>query len=180
MTSKEFSGYVGLMQNEYGKAYGLNAARLAFEQIGHCSAKALGRAVDKLMLGATMLPPLQRVIDETLKAERELALDEARRREEEARTEKEEFRRGQAAVFGAKSGMEQKTLLLIRGMLSGRITRAAALEGMRQLDRLYPSAGFATEGQRLAMHYEGAGLDPNGMCGQGKASNMAQDEQNHG
>lgn len=165
MENTDFVGFIKLMQDEYGAAYGANAVRLAWDKLKTCNKKSMLGAMDKVMLSNTHLPPLDRIISETLRIEQEVRAQEVVGREIEAQREKEAFRHGQAKAFGGDKGIAKQTLLLVRGILSGKVSRGQALEGMRHLDQAYPQAGFATSGAMLSNWYAKSELSLSKPCG---------------
>lgn len=76
------------------------------------------------------------------------------KREEDAAREKEEARQGMAKAFHDPKQIAKQSLLLIRAIHDGKITRGQMLEQLRALDAMHPGAGFATTGAKLAQHYE--------------------------
>jgi len=56
-------------------------------------------------------------------------------------------------------GLAKNTVMLVRALMSGKITRQKYLDGIRKLDGMYPHAGFAASGNRIQENYHRLGVD---------------------
>jgi hypothetical protein len=165
MTKEELWGYVKIIQKEYKKDYPGATLTAAFAQLQDIPVACLRSSLDTVMLQHTTLPPMQRIVDATKAEYAKRRREEAEEREHQAAKEKREFEQGQQKAFREDSGIAKQTVLLVRAMLAGKITRAQALEGIRHLDASYPSAGFATAGASLSNYYEKEGKALDRPCG---------------
>jgi hypothetical protein len=83
-------------------------------------------------------------------------------REQEAARAKRQHEQAQETLTRPASqptDIGKKTCHLIRALMTGDITRREYLDGIRHLDKLFPLAGFATEGGRIKKRYEERGYD---------------------
>lgn len=161
MIEKEYRGSIGLLQESYRGAYPLEAVKRAWPQVKDCGMAAMNKAIDRLMLNHTHLPPLQRLIDEATRAEQEIRTTAAKEREQEATRDKNQHQQAQgnlARPNAQETDIGKRTCQLVRALMIGKITRQEYLDGLLHLDRLYPAAGFAAEANRIRMRYEANGL----------------------
>jgi hypothetical protein len=159
MTIEEYREFVKIIKDYYKKDYPKEALNRAWPQIKDEPTKAIFNAVDRLMLENTNnLPPLQRVVDLVRQEGAKIRQAEIVEREEVAREEKKSFERGQERAFKEDSGIAKKTVSLVQDMLAGKKTRGEYLEGIRDLDKNFPHAGFATAGGQLKNYYENNSL----------------------
>lgn len=165
MTKEELWGFVKILQFEYKKTYPGATLSAAFTQVQDIPVACLRAALDGVMLQHTSLPPMQKIVDATRAEYAKRQREEIEDRERQAAREKREIAEGQAKAFKEDTGIAKDSLLVIRAMLSGKLTRGEALEGMRHLDSKYPSAGFAAEGSKLKNYYDREGLDMAKPCG---------------
>lgn len=165
MNFEEYRQLIHIVQGEYKSKYGTKAATLAFERIKDCTSAQLGRAVDKVVTAHTHLPPIDRIVTATLAEQEKDKQSAIIEREDDAARDKREMQQGTYRAFQEDKGCAKAALMVIRAMLTGKMTRWEALDAIRKMDSLYPSAGFATEGAKLAGHYEKHGMNPADRCG---------------
>lgn len=161
MTKEDLWGFIKLIQKEYKKDYPSATLSVAYAQLQDIPVACLKSSLDSVMLQHTTLPPMQRIVDATKAEYAKRRREEIEDREHQAAEEKKQYERGLEKAFKSPDGIAQKTTQLVMAMLAGKITRQEYLEGIRHLDNLYPSAGFANEGQKLKAHYETNNLELN-------------------
>lgn len=163
MTQEEYRGFVRSLHTHYQKEYPRESLNRVWPKIKDQPAMAMFNAVDRLMLENTnSMPPLQRIIDVVIQEGDKIRQNQIAKREDEAAAEKKQFERGQQKAFSENSDIAKKSIYLIQAMLSDKLTRGEYLEGIRHLDNLYPSAGFAAEGAKLRRFYDDSGLSLDG------------------
>ena len=173
MTTEEYREFVRLIHTYYKKDYPKEALNRAWPHLKDEPSKAMYNAIERLMLENTSsMPPLQRVIDVTRQEGAKIRQSAIVERERVAAEEKKAFEQGQEKAFKDTSGIARKTVELVQDMLAGKKTRQQFLDGVRELDRKFPAAGFATEGGKLANYYERNGLDLGGKPRQEEYGDM--------
>lgn len=163
MTGEECKGYINEIHRYYRKEYPKEALQKAWPHFQPEPVKAMFNAIERLMMENTnTMPPLQRVIDLVRQEGAKIRQAAIVEREQTADREKKEIERGMEQAFKDSKGIAKKTVSLIQDMLAGKKTRAEYLDGIRDLDRDFPHAGFATAGGQLQNYYQNTGLPLDG------------------
>lgn len=162
MEKNEYAAMIGMIQQEYSSQYGQSAVAAAWGQVKDCERNDMFKALDSVFLSNTHLPSLQKVIAATIDEKNKRISASIAVREERSVSEKREYERGTTKSITDDRAVVRDTMIAIRSLLAGNITRGEYLDSIRHLDSLYPRAGFSSSGGRLASFYSSRGLSLTG------------------
>lgn len=120
-------------------------------------AVALGKAVDEIVMEFSHLPAPKVIIDKVCRIGRDMRMAATREIEAQAEKERAENKRPVQDVFERKGipPAARAAGMLVQGFRAGKIDRGGFLDGFRELDKIYPGSGWATEGGKLADFWSG-------------------------
>ena len=151
---KEFLEIVGFMFNH---SYSNEAGAWVWEQVKDCPDEALHTVMKNLERDGNLYPPKPKEIVAKVK---EIA---TLQREAQARRDKREYEQGTAeAVSETGKRIAKCTSALLTAYLSGKLTRGAYLDKLRELNGIFPNIGFDRSGMMTEKHFEKHGLDKDG------------------
>jgi len=158
MTRKDFRDAIELFEQYTGKSFSANESvrtkilEKTYSLIKEESTKALMLAIEDLMMCFIpgQLPPAQRLVDECIKHSNLIKAKATAEREQQAAIERRENQKKENFLTREQTTeIGKNTCQLILAHLEGLIDRNQYIEGIRHLDALYPTAGFAAAGQSM-------------------------------
>lgn len=122
--------------------------------------KALEAAYDWFVLNSAYLPSPAKLLEQVDKEAKRIRLEEAKQRDQEWNREKGGETRGQrdkaGSIFSAEQSSKhaQFSLLMIKGLISGKMDRAMFLEGFKEADKMFLGMDWALNGMQLDKHWK--------------------------